>query len=172
MVFSSHIFIYYFLPAALLGYYALAAAPQCKVLNKSSRDWNVERNTKVTLIRKDAVEQEITERTEGGSNFLGQAANWRNRQVFPGLERLSPTRRVAGVFGPRRVGDRRSVSAVSDRLLQQVSLALCPRGTSMILRAWAMVERAGIQLSQAGTTPGRGSFLPPWCWESCWPLSG
>ena len=28
MVFSSHIFIYYFLPAALLGYYALAAAPQ------------------------------------------------------------------------------------------------------------------------------------------------
>ena len=28
MVFSSHIFIYYFLPAALLGYYALAKAPQ------------------------------------------------------------------------------------------------------------------------------------------------
>ena len=28
MVFSSHIFIYYFLPAALLGYYALANAPQ------------------------------------------------------------------------------------------------------------------------------------------------
>ena len=28
MVFSSHIFIYYFLPAALAGYYALAAAPQ------------------------------------------------------------------------------------------------------------------------------------------------
>ena len=28
MVFSSHIFIYYFLPAALLGYYALARAPQ------------------------------------------------------------------------------------------------------------------------------------------------
>ncbi len=28
MVFSSHIFIYYFLPGALLGYYALARAPQ------------------------------------------------------------------------------------------------------------------------------------------------
>ena len=28
MVFSSHIFIYYFLPAALLGYYALARTPQ------------------------------------------------------------------------------------------------------------------------------------------------
>ncbi len=28
MVFSSHIFIYYFLPAALLGYYALWGAPQ------------------------------------------------------------------------------------------------------------------------------------------------
>lgn len=28
MVFSSHIFIYYFLPVALAGYYALAAAPQ------------------------------------------------------------------------------------------------------------------------------------------------
>jgi alginate O-acetyltransferase complex protein AlgI len=28
VVFSSHIFVYYFLPAALLGYYALAAAPQ------------------------------------------------------------------------------------------------------------------------------------------------
>ena len=28
MVFSSHIFIYYFLPAALLGYYALSGAPQ------------------------------------------------------------------------------------------------------------------------------------------------
>ena len=39
---------------------ALAAAPQGKVPNKSSSDWNVERNTKVTLIRKDAVEQEIT----------------------------------------------------------------------------------------------------------------
>ncbi len=28
MVFSSHIFIYYFLPVALLGYYALWGAPQ------------------------------------------------------------------------------------------------------------------------------------------------
>ena len=28
MVFSSHIFIYYFLPAALIGYYALAKVPQ------------------------------------------------------------------------------------------------------------------------------------------------
>ena len=28
MVFSSHIFIFYFLPLALLGYYALAGAPQ------------------------------------------------------------------------------------------------------------------------------------------------
>ena len=28
MVFSSHIFVYYFLPLALLGYYALSRAPQ------------------------------------------------------------------------------------------------------------------------------------------------
>ncbi|MEY2505567.1 MAG: alginate O-acetyltransferase complex protein AlgI, partial [Verrucomicrobiota bacterium] len=28
MVFSSHIFVYYFLPLVLLGYYALARAPQ------------------------------------------------------------------------------------------------------------------------------------------------
>src|SRR2546429_8163091 len=28
MVFSSHIFVYYFLPLALLGYYLLARAPQ------------------------------------------------------------------------------------------------------------------------------------------------